>query len=540
MSDTVKITVNGKEVDVPEGTNLIRAVKMAGSPVPHFCYHKNLSVAGNCRMCIVEIEGVRGLPIACNSTATEGLVVNTESEKVKDTRAAVMEFLLINHPIDCPVCDQAGECKLQQYYMEHDRMDSAVAIDDKVKKGKAIEVGPRVMLDQERCVACSRCVRFCDEVSKTGELRLMERGDHTTIDTFPGRELDNAYSVNTVDICPVGALTSRDFRFQARAWYLRDAESICPGCATGCNIDVSVYDQIELSDYNGQAYRIRPRENDAVNKTWMCDAGRDTYTRINTDRIDQPFAHGIEVSWEGAISRAHKLLHAASTQPGAIVGVMGFDCTNEEAYLFQKMLHEVFGTSKVALLSSRPLQQGDDLLIDADPHANRRGVEAVIGDGVVGDIAAYLEGAEGVIVLGADPRHIMHSSAIRNAFAGIKQQVVFSSTMTGATEGAPIVLPTASFLEKEGTWVNREGRIQRLFRGVRTHCEAREDVLAIAAFAQAFDEDWVARAPIEIFSDLVADLQGAFNGLTYDAIGKLGTMTQTEASSTDVLKGATS
>ncbi len=389
-------------------------------------------------------------------------------------------------------------------------------------------------------MACSRCVRFCDEVSKTGELRLMNRGDHTTIDTFAGRELDNAYSVNTVDICPVGALTSRDFRFQARAWFLRDSESVCPGCATGCNIDVSVYDQVELSDYNGQAYRIRPRENDAVNKSWMCDAGRDVYTRINSNRIDQPFAHGIEVSWDGAISRAHKLLHGATEIPGSVVGVLGFDCTNEEAYLFARMMREVFGTSQVALLASRPLQQGDDLLIDADPHANRRGVEAVIGDAAVGDVAEYLKGAQGVIVLGADPRHYMHASAIRDAFSGIKQQVVFSATVTEATEGAAIVLPTSSFLEKEGTWINRDGRIQRLFRGSRGHGESREDVVALAAFAQAFVETWTERSAIDAFDELVADHQGPFGGLTYDAIGKLGVETQTAASSTDVLKGATS
>lgn len=540
MSEKVKLTINGREVEVPAGTNLVQAAAMGGSPVPHFCYHKNLSVAGNCRMCVVEIEGVRGLPIACNSTATEGMVVDTESEKVKETRAAVMEFLLVNHPIDCPVCDQAGECKLQRYYMDHDRRDSAVALEDKVQKGKAIEVGPRVMLDQERCVACSRCVRFCDEVSKTGELQLMNRGDHTTIDTFPGRELDNPYSVNTVDICPVGALTSRDFRFQARAWFLRDAESICPGCATGCNIDVSVYDQVELSDYNGQAYRIRPRENAAVNQTWMCDAGRSTYQRINTNRIDQPFAHGIEVSWDGAISRAYKLLHGAVADSGSIVGVIGYDCTNEEAYFFQKILRDVFGTTEVAVLPTRPLQEGDDLLVDTDPHANRRGVEAVIGDARARDIGAYLEGAAGVLVLGTDPRNVMHSESIRSGFAAIKQQVVFDSTSTATTDAAPIVLPTAAFLEKAGTWINRDGRIQRLLRGKPLHCEARDDVVALSAFAQAFDDTIVECTAVEIFDQLVSERPSAFAGLTLDDIGRMGAPTKSAESRSSVLGGTNS
>ncbi len=243
-------------------------------------------------MCCVEIEGQRGLPISCNTTCTDGMKVQTDSDRVKAGRQAVMEFLLVNHPIDCPICDQAGECKLQIYYMEHDLKPSRLEV-DKVHYGKRIEVGPRVLLDQERCVECTRCIRFCDEVSKTGELRMLNRGDHNVIATFPGVELDNNYSVCTAEICPVGALTQTDFRFKARVWFLKSVPTVCPGCAKGCNTFVDYYDHVIVSDHNGTAYRLRARDNDDVNEAWMCDFGREEYKPINDGRILETAEQGV-------------------------------------------------------------------------------------------------------------------------------------------------------------------------------------------------------------------------------------------------------
>src|SRR5215471_8719209 len=257
------LEIDGRKIEVEDGTTVIQAADRLGIEIPHYCWHPGLTVAGNCRMCLVEIEKLPKLQIACNTRVTDGMVVQTKSEKTHVAQKAVLEFLLINHPIDCPVCDQAGECKLQEYYMDYDRQRSRVPLSGKVHKGKAIPIGPHVMLDQERCILCARCTRFLDEVTHTSELGIYERGDHSRIELAPGRTLDNLYSMNVVDICPVGALTSRDFRFKARVWYLERTESICAGCANGCNV--------EMYHREGRLYRFLPRANADVNAYWMCD-----------------------------------------------------------------------------------------------------------------------------------------------------------------------------------------------------------------------------------------------------------------------------
>lgn len=267
-----KCKINGKEIEVPAGTSIIQAFKMMEQDICHYCWHEGLSVAGVCRLCMVEIEGMPKLQIACNTEIKEGMVINNTSEKVKDTVQWGLDFHLINHPLDCPICDQAGECGLQDQYMKFGRYDSEMA-QDKVKKRKVVDLGPTVVLDSERCILCSRCVRFTDEVSKTNELGIFNRGDRSEIGTFEGKPLDNNYSLNTVDICPVGALTSKDFRFRQRAWYLKDGDSVCSGCSTGCN--VKMY-------YNEEGlWRVKPRYNKEVNGHWMCDKGRDTYKHVN-------------------------------------------------------------------------------------------------------------------------------------------------------------------------------------------------------------------------------------------------------------------
>ena len=276
-----KVTINGKELDAPEGINVIQAADMLGMEIPHYCYHPALTVVGNCRMCLVEIEKAPKLQIACNTKVTEGMVVHTNSDKAKAAQRAVLEFLLINHPIDCPVCDQAGECKLQDYYMDYDRQESRFPLRKKVKKGKAIDIGSDVMLDQERCVLCGRCTRFLDEVTKTSELAIFERGDHNRIDIFPGRKVDNNYAGNIIDICPVGALTEKDFRFRMRVWYLHRTPSVCAGCERGCSIDIY--------ENHGKIFRYKPRHNPLVNGYWMCDEGRHSFKRMQTEtRITSP------------------------------------------------------------------------------------------------------------------------------------------------------------------------------------------------------------------------------------------------------------
>ncbi len=269
-----KCTINGKEVEVKEGTSIIKAMVDAGERIAHYCWHDGLSVAGVCRLCMVKSKEIPVLQIACNTMITEGMKVNNTSAKVRDAVKWGLDFHLINHPLDCPICDQAGECGLQDQYMEYGKYDPEMA-EHKQKKHKVVDLGPTVVLDSERCILCSRCVRFTEEVSKTNELGIFNRGDRSEIGTHEGVQLDNKYSLNTVDICPVGALTSKDFRFRQRVWYLKDAETVCNGCATGCS--VKTY-------YNKEGFfRVKPAYNEKVNGHWMCDEGRDIYKFVNKE-----------------------------------------------------------------------------------------------------------------------------------------------------------------------------------------------------------------------------------------------------------------
>ncbi|MGH7832986.1 MAG: 2Fe-2S iron-sulfur cluster-binding protein, partial [Candidatus Binatia bacterium] len=260
--DPVKITIDGREITTAKGKTVILAAAEAGIAIPHYCYHPKLSIAGNCRMCLVEIEKMPKLQIACNTQVSEGMAVITQSSKVLQARQAVMEFLLINHPLDCPICDQAGECWLQDYYMKHDLSPSRM-LERKEHQPKREVFGPNVVFDGERCIKCTRCVRFLQEITRTEELTVLNRSDHATIALFPGEVLDNPLSANVNDICPVGALTDRDFRFKVRVWYLSSTPSICPGCSTGCNI--------KIETYQNRIARFKPRVNEEVNSHWLCD-----------------------------------------------------------------------------------------------------------------------------------------------------------------------------------------------------------------------------------------------------------------------------
>jgi len=310
-----KVTIDGRTIEVPDGTNLVRAAELADIEIPHYCYHPGLTVAGNCRMCLVDIRAMSAkqatplpkLQIACNTVVQDGMVVEASNEKVQQARKAVLEFLLINHPIDCPICDQAGECKLQEYYMDYGRYQSRVQLEQKVHKGKVIPVGADIMLDQERCILCTRCVRFLDEFTETHELTITERGDHCELTLAQGATVDNPYSVNVVDICPVGALTSREFRFQARVWYLDEAKSICAGCATGCNIDVHYRDdeiyRVSVRFDNGSVQSV------SVNSITPSNPGGITVNSAGVVSVSNAGPLTIRASWDHL--RVDRAMHAA-------------------------------------------------------------------------------------------------------------------------------------------------------------------------------------------------------------------------------------
>ncbi|MBI2982209.1 MAG: (2Fe-2S)-binding protein [Deltaproteobacteria bacterium] len=454
-----KLTIDGQEIELPEGTNLIEAARKVGASIPHYCYHSKLSIAGNCRICQVEIEKQPKLQIACNTKVAEGMVVHTKSPRVLEARQGVLEFILVNHPIDCPVCDQAGECKLQKYYMQHDRKPSRME-EEKVHKEKAIRLGPNVMLDMERCILCSRCIRFCQEIAHEDQLCFTERGDHTELTCYPGKELDNAYSMNTVDICPVGALTSSDFRFKQRVWFLKSTDSVCPGCATGCNIKVQ--------QNKGVIYRLLPRENPEVNQGWMCDEGRMTYKEVNEpNRLRTPFVRtekGLEsMRMKSVLQQFVQTFRGID--PGSIVGIGSALGTNEDNLELMECLQEI-GVKDFyfhAKEASNPSQ--DQFLISPDKNPNRAGVIAIGMKPLKEANRKY----QGFVALGG----VLANELTSFSFEKGRKVALFVTHQRPEYEYADFLLPVASWAESDGSFTNKKGMKQKILPAFPPHGEAR-------------------------------------------------------------------
>jgi NADH-quinone oxidoreductase subunit G len=452
-----KITINGRELDVPEGTNVVQAATMADQEIPHYCYHPGLSVAGNCRMCLVEIKALSTkqanplpkLQIGCNTIVQDGMVVESDNERVREARSSVLEFLLINHPIDCPICDQAGECKLQEYYMDYGGYHSRFALEQKVDKDKAIAIGPDVMLDQERCILCTRCIRFVEEFTETHELTLTERGDHTELTLAEGATLDNDYATNVVDICPVGALTSREFRFQARVWYLDSAPSICTGCSTGCNV--------EVHSRGDSIYRLKPRANAEVNGYWMCDAGRRTFESNAVDsRLPSSFTREggrfLDLDATAVAKRVARSLQACK-RVGVVVSA---SATLEEGFLLGEIVDLVGGGPKIVTSSATSEIPDDGKLISTDRYPNRKGLVSL---GYV-ESSGFDADCDGVLVGRCDPAaedEARWAPVLEKAMA----TVVFDDRLRETVAFADHVLAVASHFEAPGAYMNRQGRIQR-------------------------------------------------------------------------------
>ncbi len=370
-----QVTFDGRALEFQAGESLIQVATRNNIEIPYYCWHPRLSVAANCRMCLVELEKAPKLVPACQTECKDGMVVFTNNAKVKAAQKAVHEFLLVNHPIDCPICDQAGECKLQDYYMRFQLASSRMR-DNKVHKRKLTHLGPYVVYNAERCIVCTRCVRFMEEVPKQRQLGVFNRGDHSVIGTYPGQELNNPYSLNTVDVCPVGALTSSVFRFKQRVWNLKRSSSICPGCSKGCNIHVD--------QRAAQVYRLIPRENEAVNKSWLCDEGRLTYSRPNEQRLEHGLCRtGASVpvpsSAQDALAKAAALLAPVANTPAQTAVALSLQATCEEAYILGRFAKEVLGVTKIGLLAYAD-GEADELLRNADKNPNRAGVLKVFGD----------------------------------------------------------------------------------------------------------------------------------------------------------------
>jgi NADH-quinone oxidoreductase subunit G len=519
-----KLTIDGKEIEVEAGTNLIEAARRLGIDVPHYCYHPSLSIAGQCRLCMVDIEKTPRPSIACNTPAADGMVVHTQTDRVKETRRSIMEFHLINHPLDCPVCDQAGECWLQIYYMQHGLYDPRM-VDEKVHKPKAVPLGPHVMLDAERCILCSRCVRFCDEITGTGELGIFSRGDHSEIGLFPGQDLENNYSGNVVDICPVGALTDRDFRFQVRVWYLDTTKSVCPGCARGCNVDVHVNRKRPHHAGGRRVARLKPRFNEAVNAWWICDVGRYGFDAVDDgSRIRFARHGGVDVTRDEALG----LLVAALRDhaPDEIAILASPELSNEDLFALRR-LAEHRGIRQLAFgVPAGTPGADDDFLLRADRHPNTRGAEAVGLEADAGSILARARaGALKVLwVIQHDlPGSAWPPAATAGALERLETLIFTGTNENGTSTLAPLVLPLAAWVERDGTFTNFLGRVQRF----RAAVEPLGDALAgwdLFGRVLTLLGGAAAGGRAELWFRELAKTVPAFAGLTYQSIGDGGAM----------------
>lgn len=510
------ITINGRQIEVVEGLNVIQAAETAGITIPHYCYHPGLPVDGNCRMCLVEIDGARGPQISCNTQVKEGMVVHTDTPAVEKMRKGVQEFLLLNHPIDCPICDQAGECRLQDYYMEYGQYQNRSMV-PKVEKNKAVDIGPLVILDQERCILCSRCVRFCETVTETGELVIMNRGDHSCVTTFPGKPLDNAYSGNVVDLCPVGALTSKDFRFKSRVWFLTTTKSICTGCSNGCSITVDHRD--------GVSYRYKPRRNPDVNQYWMCDQGRLSYHALNENRLLTALVDGKEVpvglALDSVVAKLKSTIEAHGADSVAFVG--SAHASVEGNFVLKRLASEVIKSSSVWGVTLTPDGAADDFLIKADKTPNRRGVDFVGLNSDASTLKAALEAGKIRMLVAYDTDLFGEGDEEwQRVISTIPVTVVMTKHKTAWTERATIVLPIANHVEQFGTFVQAKGILQKVFKAYDAEGDAAPGYEVFGALARAFGFDFGYDDVERIWNDLRAAYPDALKDLTFYSISETG------------------
>lgn len=428
----MKILINDAQIECREGELLIDVMLNNAIEIPHFCYHQDLGADGNCRMCMVEIKGEKRPQVACNTFVKENLEVSTISKNITEVKRSILELELLNHPVDCPICDQAGECKLQDYYMEFGLYESNLST-PKTKKGKHIDLGSNVVLDQERCVLCTRCTRFTSEITKTRELGIIGRGDSARVGVAPGHELNNPYAMNVVELCPVGALTSKDFRFKQRVWFLDSTKSICHGCSRGCNIQID-YNETKYSAE--KVHRFRARRNVKINQSFLCDYGRLSYRELN-DEFKDTVSHVKELQ---ELLQDDKILALVSPSMSLqqLKSVQDF-CKNHSIELFSlSYIDEGFG---------------DDWLKTNDMSANLAGVKELNISTCEDDFNASLQNAE--VVLNFDHKHLKEKK--------IEKKRVVHFTTTKLQSSYELVFAIANFAHESGTLINCDGIRQEFY-----------------------------------------------------------------------------
>lgn len=529
------VTIDDKQITVENGTTIIQAAEKLGIYIPRYCYHPGLSIAGSCRMCLVEVEKAPKLQIACYTFVSDGMVVHTSTENVTVARQAILEFLLANHPLDCPVCDQAGECKLQEFYMQFGRYDSTL-LENKLKKHKAIPIGPKIILDSERCILCSRCVRFVDEVTKTHELGIFERGDHSELLPVKGVEVDNQYSGCLADICPVGALTDRDFRFKVRVWYLDKTESVCHGCARNCSIEIHTNRRRSHHNDGKLIARYKPRFNGEVNGYWICDAGRYSYKTIESvERLLKPLVKMTgnkqeECDWGVALSQIDEQVshHVGAHGIAAAAVIATPSLSNEELWAARRLFVDGMKIERFAY-TCPPDADGveDDILRKADTFANSFGAKTILG-ALKGqhDVESLLKDAsEGKIkvlfVLGDGLTQRFDAETLRNSLKGVDLIVAVQTHRSVITELATIAAPMVTYTETDGTICNFEGHVQRYWAAIPPLADSRPLLEILADLAGRWEVQGAPRDAEECF-DALAKTIAYFNSMSYDALGENG------------------
>jgi NADH-quinone oxidoreductase subunit G len=487
----VTVVIDGKEHKVPRGKNLLEACRSVGADVPFFCYHKGLSSPAVCRQCLVEVKGAPKPVPSCYTAVADKMEVTTNSPRILDVRRQMLEFTLLNHPIDCPICDKAGECTLQRYYFDWDnRLARNEGI--KVRKAKVVDLGKHIVLDQERCILCTRCIRVCDEVAQASELTMADRGSRQVLTTAPGHRLDNPYSLNTVDVCPVGALTSKDFRFNRRVWELSAMPSVCPGCATGCNV--------EIHSSRGTIYRLVPRENLEVNKFWMCDEGRFEYKAVHQNRLLLPLVSGKRAPLDAAFELAAKLLRDAIAADTKTVGVVfSAGATNEDTHALARLALDGLKIGRV-YAGGRPLGWSDRILVSADKNPNTVGVERIVPPPLrtLKDLATDVASGALAALL------VLGNEGLAIEAGKLRSLVVLSSHKGALVDSANVALPIAAWAECDGSFTNRHGRVQRIHAAIPTCGEAMPAWRAVTLLGRKLAVDLAYASAAEVFGDAVA------------------------------------
>jgi NADH-quinone oxidoreductase subunit G len=520
-SDLVTLTIEGVEVSVPKGTTILEAAKQAGILIPHYCYHPGLPIAGVCRMCLVEIEGAPKLQIGCSSTVSEGMVVRVHTDEAKRAREGVLEFLLINHPLDCPICDQAGECELQDYVFQEGRARTRYTPTYAKRFNPVEDFGPDVLYVPNRCILCTRCTRFMEHVAHDPVLNVSERGDRAYIGIHPDQRLDHPWAGNVVDLCPVGSLLSKDHLHKARAWELDKTASVCTGCSQGCAVNIDTRNNVVV--------RLRPRTNLAVNHYYICDHGRLDYRWMNRgDRIEAPLVRGEQgalqaVTWDRALARAARILEGAS---GKAIALVSAGASTEALYLVRQVLDgfDVTGALRVERVKGEhPLPGVPNLALREERAPNVRGATLL---GYKKKFAQALKAAaKAQVVLVLDDA--LDDVSV-DAFDGAGNVIYLGTTLPEAARGASVVLPVANVAEEEGTFVNRDGRVQRYHQAKPAPGMARPAWWVLGELLAALDRGEPLDGPDEAFAQLAAAVP-AFAGLTYQRVGYSGAVVDTAA-----------